>query len=588
MADHADHELDEKKVWEVSEIQGLVATVRDAELNLHKRFEADYEKMVGVQFEVEEGDEAFTDNACQMIADKVTDMCAKAELKIEVPIEKQGKPKRKQDAEHERFVRGALLENDKQLMARIQPALQNQLAWHVNYRGWGVVKALVYKGDDDKTVFDVEAWDRRWVTYRLGKTGLDWICLETHITAEDARGDYGLDEQSVRSGLDNVVFNFWTNEIKAVIINDQWHKEQEEHQIGHIPIRVFPVGSMPMIHAHFLPPGENQKQGTIQYQGESIISGIRNMHEPFSKLMSAVLTMIDRNKGGAYTAESKEGDFIPEEYPGQTKVVTPLSTDDEQKLAALDTPKMPPDTTFAITVLEQKKQQGGMSGVAMGDNLNSNQSGIAVSRLLHEFYTVTDRRTKTMADMYEFIAHELTYQYSSSGMVEGSGLDGVEFRVREKKTTSMAKFTPEDIKPTEFQANLSLDLPQDQAGKLAIAQMMRDIKATGTPLFSDLSVHDWLETEDPDLEKDKITAQKFLTMPLIEMKNGVAALLEQGEETAAFIVMLEAMKMEQQMMMEAQNMMNAGAPGQGAPQGQPGLQEGGPQGLPPPGLGAGI
>ncbi|GAI00242.1 unnamed protein product, partial [marine sediment metagenome] len=106
-------------------------------------------------------------------------------------------------------------------------------------------------------------------------------CHSRQITASQAKAEYGIDLKTKTAKL----YDFWDDEINAVIISKEFVKKPEEHGLKHPPVLISAVGPAPFIQSE-------QYQDTIKDVGESMYSPNRHLVEPKNKLMTYLLTKV--------------------------------------------------------------------------------------------------------------------------------------------------------------------------------------------------------------------------------------------------------------------------------------------------------
>ena len=524
------------KLETVDQITEAIDKVREAETPLYDRMEADYGLFRGEKFRVKSGYEAFTDNSAQTLAGKVIDTLGKGKLSLNIPVDTQKKPKRRDESNTERFILGCLDAADLRLKRLWMPTLQELIVWYAVVRGWIVINPLIYKkkGKED-TVVEINVWDRRWVRFKRGPNGPKWVAHERIMKGKDVSEEYDWDGPDTDS---ITVINFFDDEMNCIIIDKEFHKEPTDHDCNGVPVIIRPVGATPLIIS-------DEHEDTIKDVGESVFADDRNLFEVSNILKTAQLNMVRKGQEGIWKAKSLDGKWLPELDPRPTVTqevaVSVARGEDFERVEPL---KMPEDTMPMIGMTDALIQRGGLPSSTFGE-LGFPLSGLALDTLRYGMGSVIDRRVKAVESAYEDIAWVLLQQFS------GGGLKPVDLRVRkENDKTEIVTIAPKQVKQHLFEAKLDIKFPQDEMQKWMMARIAREGKDTPSgPLLPDQKINeDILRIADIDLLEDMKREEWAKNLPHVQLTRVIASLLNRGEEEEAFFVLLELQRIQMQMM----------------------------------------
>ncbi len=595
-----------------AQIMQAINEVANDDAPLYERMESDFNLFRGEQYQARKGDQAFTSNEPQTLADKVIDIIAKADLDLKIPIFTEPEDDRREISNTERFVSGCLDYADLRLKRRGEPTLQPLAAWHAVVRGWIVGRPLVYKSEaaGGDTVVQIDLWDRRWVRYEMGSEGILWVAFIRNVPIRVAQQEFGLDldknwkqfsttaSYTGSSGTKATiqVIDFFDEKNNAIILSpsqgttnttgakDGWYwKEPTPHNCDGPPVIIRPCGATPLV-------ASDDHTDTIKDQGESIYANNRNMYAPYNKLWSNILTMTDKGARGAYKVMSRDGHLTMTTDPAKEGSNPSLSTDKKQDLVPLETFTMPKDTPAMMSALGKSIQVGGTSDVMHGVLSQSPLSGLAIQQLRQAVATLVDRRALTVQEFFEDCAWHLTTQFAKGG------LKPIELNVkRDTKFTELIKFHPRSygerpaVRQYRFKALLKPDMPQDDMQKYMMAQAARQPDQDGQPLLSDGTIMEHIiKLPDTDLEDDKKIMEWFYKQTVFRLRRIESALINQQADQDVIDV-AHAMRLQAENEFIRSMTLGGGGGGQGGqpqPQQPPMLGTIGVQGAPgvPPGV----
>lgn len=486
---------------------------------LKDRVEDDYAKWRLEPYQLGKEYDNYTSNEPRTLANKIIDILSSAPLQIRIPLQEEREEERKQLANAERFVYGVLNLADSRLQATLMPSIQGQLAFHSTLRGWLAIRAYIHKNSNGETIPDIKVWDILNTSWDMGGDSLPWVCHTRRITKSQAKAEYDVDLNIKGAKL----YDFWDDEIYAAIIGGEFVIKPFEHGLGHIPILITTVGSVP--------PIQSEKfQDTLKDMGESIYASERNLFEPRNKLMTHLTTLVGLGVHAPIAVSSSGGQKTLERSPYYKGSVVQLDSDKGEKIDRIFEPTMPKDAAALLGTIQRELSMGGMPPIAFGE-LNFQLPGYGINLLTHAASSVLLPRQRAMEQADEWLARELLTQYAKGGFgkLRLRGRDG-------SNEYFDVELAPKDVKGDWFpECKLLPVLPEDTAGKYAMAQL-----AVVNELLSKETARDkLLGVQDPDLETQKILREKAMNMPAIMLRRMAASLVADGRPDLAQIFLDE-------------------------------------------------
>ena len=492
---------------------------------LRQRMENDFDLFALKAFQPEfKGYEAYTSPAPRNFFDKVTDGLNRAQMTIQIKLAEDATEAQQRAASvGELYLFGALHAIDRRLRKRGRQPLREMMGFHIGCRGWYGLRLLVYvpKGETE-TVFDADPWDVMHMAWEEGEQGLLWAAYQYEATKAQIKAAYNLDIPDKTAAITD----FWDTEVNGVIVGKQlWGKELKEHNIGHVPVLVGPVGSMPSI------VRKDNSQSTIDLQGDSVWAASRGIYTPKNKYISWVMDKAKASVAGSLIHEYS-GTFKPlVGDPYQSFQEIPLNVDNKETLKPLETPPMPPEMAAALAIIDKDEQQSTLPYPLAYGGTTEAMSGKALSQLDDNPLSAYSPRTSAMARVYTWLGEELLHQFAVKGMkaTEMRGYDS-------KQEFFVVKVRPKDINPGWYvDVRVEPKLPRDRSEEISQA-----LRATGKrgpedePLISKATAREeFLKLRDPDAEHDKVLAEMGEALPPIVAANVAAALKRRGKEELA-------------------------------------------------------
>ena len=507
-------------------------TRKEGEMSaLRTRMDSDFSLLTMVPYEskdangnVRKGYQTYTTSEPRNIFDKILDGLNRAVLTVAIQLPaKATKAERQAASQGELFLFGVLEKIDRQLKARGEPPLRESLGYYLCARGWCALRALVYmpKGDED-IAFDVVPWDPRHVTWEQGANGLLWAARKRRATAAQIMAEYGI----AITAREADVIDFWDEKRNSVVVAGSFGKEPTEHNIGHVPVLVASVGSMPTMQG-------KDFEGTMEYRGDSVWTASRGTYEPLNKHISRLMDVHEAASVGSMVYKTEDGTKDLEGNPFQTFKVHKMKLD--EVLEHIELPRAPQETGAILQLLSEDIARSNLPYPQAYGGTTQPLSGRALAYLGDQTQSVYTPRTGALADAYIWLAEELFTQFKNKAvapvMMQGFQADDTFFK---------AKIQPKDISADWFiKGTVAPKLPRDEESEIQMglaATLQRG--PTDLPLVSKATARaNILKLRDPDAEEDKVLEEMGKAMPPILGARIANAMKERGDDEGAELVM---------------------------------------------------
>ena len=525
------------------------------------------------------GYETYTSSAPRNIFDKVLDGLNQAALSIQIKLQDDAAESDREAASNgELYLFGALHAIDRRLIRQTEPPLREGLGHLMCLRGWWGLKCLVYvpKGQKDLG-FDVQPWDPMNMTWETGPDGLLWAALKVMRTKAQIKAEYGYDIE----GKEAEVIDFWDTEGNSVIIaNDTWGKKPLKHKIGHVPVMVNPVGSMPSYQGR--PTSGNSANamgttsagnegGTIQYRGDSVWTASRDLYKPRNSQISTLMDIHKRASVGSLVHQTDSNDKIVGD-PYRTFQIIPLKTN--ETLKNLELPQAPPETGAIISLMDQDIQQSTLPYPLAYGATDQTLSGRALAFLSDRTKSVFSPRTGGMSVAITWLCEELLVQFAEKGF-KSTDLQG--FNKNKENEFFQVTIEPKNLKPSWYiDVRVEPRLPRDRESEIQMS-MMATTPRPGTEQLMSVQTarEDILLLPNPDAEANRVAVETGQNMPPIQAARIAGAMKKTGDEEGAEIMLA---------WMQQQGIGGPPPGPDGAPPGNippPSPQQQGPPGVPP-------
>lgn len=511
-----------------ADILNAVAECQKHTQDLRDRMEEDFSlwRLDPYRVGKNEGDyRDFTTNSPAVLGNKVIDLLSNARLRFTIPISDENEEERQHLSLTERFVYGAVNLADERLAATVAPPIQSQLAWYATLRGWYVIRCFMRRvgdGNREITVPDIAVWDILNTYWGLGAGGINWACYKRYASAEQVRGEYGMEVPPDDYGR-VAVYDYWDDENEAVIIGDSFVKSPEPHGLDQIPVLIGTVGATPLVQSMAC-------HDTIRNVGESVYANNRHVYPKQSEMLSYYLTvtaMGARTPLVVYYSGETPPEFENNPYAKGNVIFLKKGKEEARELLKADLPR---DANILLNFLGQQVSIGGLPPISYGE-IDHQLPAAGIGMLTHSALSILKPRQKAIELAFEWIARELIAQYKS-GRFTGMKLQGMDstdrhFHVRVK---------PDEIcDEWRIVAELVPELPQDELQNAGIATQL--VKAE--IISRETAMDKYLHVPDTDSEAKKIAREQAENLPPIKLRRLAAALLKDGREDLAQVFLDE-------------------------------------------------
>jgi hypothetical protein len=561
-----------KPFSEVGEITTAIADKESDAALLRDRMESDWDLLALVPYQWKKGYEAYTSSAPRNFYDKVLDGLNRAEISINIKLAEDAKAKlRKAAVKGEQFLIGALDYVDRKLTKKSQPPLRQGMGNFICSRGWVGLIVLVYTPEGkDETIIDIRSLDPIHMTWEEGSEGLIWAAYKRAASKAQILSEYGY----AIEGKDAIVIDFWDEKRNAVIVGNTFVKEPTDHNIGHVPLYIGAVGSMPTMQRSAEWGGKSASESgtlsTMELRGDSVWTASRHLYAPRNKYASWVMDSAKRSVVGSLVHQSKDGlkSIKGDPFEGYMEI----KTEEGEFITPLGLPPLPPEMGAVLGILDQDIQQSTLPFPLAYGGTKEALSGRALSLLGEGTKSVYSPRTSALAQAYKWLCDELLHQFKEKGVstltLSGHTLAETFFQV---------EVSPEDIQK-DWYVSVSVEprLPRDEEAEIMMALAATQKRGPDDiPLLSKLSARSKiLQLKDPDSEEDRVLSEIGKAHPIILMSRIAAAMKKAGD--------IEGAELMLQWIAQQGGRSAPGAPGGSeAGGGQPAVAAAGDQGQPP-------
>ena len=508
----------------IPEIKKAVKDKQDLITTLRARWEDDYELWRLKTYNRGIDYESYTSNKPRTLANKLISLLATSQRTIRIPLGKDDEGQRKAKSDAERFVIGALNLADSRLESMLQPSIQEQLAFYVTLRGWVALRVYMRK-QDGKTIPDISVWDPLHTYWEIGDNGLLWVCHTRPATADQINAEYNVDIKDKKT----TVYDFWDKEKYLTFANDEFLIEETKHNLGHLPVYVGQVGSVPFIASERL-------DDTIKDVGESIYAPVRGIIKPLNQMISDYMTIVAQGVHNPLAISSVGGKKGFPSSPYRKGNVVQLDSAKGESVTKLVEPTMPRDAQVLWASIE--REWASVLPPAAFGIFEGETSGRHLSLLHHAAETFILAPKSKVEKVYEWIARELLTQFNKGGF----GRLKLQGRIGTNEDF-VVELTSKDVKGDWFpKVELVTRLPEDEPANMNMAQI-----AVESGLLSVQTTQDkYLGVQDTDVEMDKMHREQTLSIPEIRLRKLAAAEKRLGNDEMAQILIDMIGRLEQQ------------------------------------------
>jgi hypothetical protein len=500
----------------------------------------------------------FTSNDPATTMDLALYMCSTAKRLIRVNQPRPQEESRQNNNLKELLCLGLLEAADARRVARGERRIQDGEMSQSLFRGRICQRALMINDlMTGKSRPDVTDWDPRNVYYEYDQDGMKWACLKDYKSRSAIINEFGIDpRQSEFERMDNdqdesySVYDYYDRSINVVIV--EGNKELKRvtlHGMPRCPV-VFDMAETKAMFSSGL--GSNDEYES--HYGESFYRSSRDMFDEQNFVFSIVSTLVERSIAQPIAITSRDGSLTLEDDPWETGQQVSLSTDEQQAIMPLEQMQMAREAGAYMGVITAMMQRGTFPANLFGQ-LSTQLSGYALSQLrrgaeapIMPHVASAERATKMVL--------ELLVDAYKSGLF---GQMEVEGHMQDPRHSFFyERIPPEAVAgPGTIEVKYVPDLPQDDAGKVQMVQILREGPG-GVPLIDDRYARELMQFQDVDQIESAVWEQQAARgSPLALAMNSMKAAIEQGnqqlfsvwQEEANKIVMKDRLQLLQMMMM---------------------------------------
>lgn len=406
----------------------------------------------------------------------------------------------------EDFVRAGFATANEKLIKQGRPQINPFFDEQFCTRGRGAARVL-FRDEDGVLIPDITPWDSRYVTYEVGKDGLDWGAYKTRRSRAAIEAEYGISVED-KTG---VVLDVWDAEHNEIWIDEKKEFEQG-HKFGFTPIviRVVTLGSM------------LADADALAHQGESLFFLIRGVVPELNRLLSIMQTLNLKTVKKPMKAKLK-GKGQPPEYEDVTDMGTITRIEPDEDIAPIDFGDALRAANLAYGMLDKAIQEGSLSSFDLG-TFTQPMSAVALIEIGEGRDQIFTPRLGARGMMNQQIADMFTEQVIQMGGNIELGTKG------HKRSFSTSKLKGE----YEVTFQYFVKSPRIDAGLYSLAA------AAGNLIPDKAKREEILQREDPDGDVAQLRWEEAERLsPGIKMNRIVKSLAGQGEDLEAEILSAE-------------------------------------------------
>lgn len=240
-------------------------------------------------------------------------------------------------------------------------------------RGGGAARCLVYVDKGTKeVVVDMTPWDRRYVYYAMGASGLLWGAYDIYKLKDEIEAEAWAQQSKVNiTGKGANVLDVWDTKHNEIWLDGKKVFEQE-HRYGYTPvaIQIVPMGSM------------LADKDSLANQGESIFFLIRDLVPELNRLVSVIQSLNIKALDNALLWKSEAG--IEATPPDSQELTAPgavTSADIHGGAEPVTYGELKRSAYLLHTMIETRIQRGSVSNLDLGVMGNQPWSAVSLIQL---------------------------------------------------------------------------------------------------------------------------------------------------------------------------------------------------------------
>jgi hypothetical protein len=539
----------------------------------------------------------FTSNDPQTVMNLAMHLGSTAKRIVRVHQPRAQKPQREINNVKELFCLGALVAADERRQRLGAPQLQDAMFSQSLLRGRVCQRVLLVKepvaaqnlGPSDgepvgmpqtRTYIDITDWDPRNTYYAMGKHGLAWVCEKSYKSRHEIMTEWGIDPAEDASkpvggddhSQDYAVYDWLDEQVNQVLLEgDRYLKPPTPHGMGRTPVAFALAELRPRFQMADQPTGGSTRNTPDYevYYGESLYRADRAVFKEQNFLYSVLAELAKRSIKPALNIMSRDGSLTLKGDPRVSGQETSLSTANEEAILPMPPIEVVKEYGSFLGMVSSMMQRGTFPSTAFGE-IAFQLSSIAIDRLRSGMQAPMTPHIKAVISAYKQTLDILCDAYAT-GNFDPMQLYG---RRQDPGRTYFAQVIPPELMREGgiIEMDMIPQLPQDDAARVSLAQMLRE--ANPTPLADDRFLREYLDFQDPDQMERAVWEQMANRgSPMAIAWNSYQAASQQGDEDLAAIWWDEFMREGMMKWLETMQLMmltggqGAGMPGEGGENG---------------------
>ena len=546
--------LNEDAAKEVTKIDACLTRTQP----LRDQLENDYGLWRNEKYEIpqQEGKfESYTTNRSGAEGNRIMNTLAGGHLKLWIPLpEDAGKKDRKAISKTEQFANGAIALGNELLEAVPESgSVLDGLSFHSPICGGFGLRCYLWEEDDGTLVPDIAVWHLLNLFWLSGAKGINWAGCQRWTSPEDVEELYQETIQPDKNGRVKI-YDVWDSEQFGVIDprTKQWiGKGRQEHHCGHLPIKIFSVGSAPMVQS-------SKFEDTIKDAFQSIYVNNRAIYKVNSRLRSYRLTVAGKVakspkivKWNSVLGGPASQPILPEDPDVKGNVIF-IDEGKGQGIEEAFKETLSRDVDILGQEVKEDLGIGGMAPVASAE-LNQALPAAGIAMVIDTSLVNLLPCQNAIQKGFKWLAQELVSQYKHGDWTQKKvTLSGVD----SKRNRFRAEISPDDIDDNaKFEAELIMTLPRAEMENIGMA-----VEAVKSGLVSKQTSRDKYHlVDDTDAEAQIISREKAEDIADLDLRKMLATLIDDENFEDAMII--DAVIKERQ---AARSPQGQGAPGQEA------------------------
>jgi len=448
-----------------SAVRVALKTRWDSDLNIYLR---DAHKMKGSNGNALPGVYNVTSADPQTYMDRITGLMSRAEPRLRVVSSMSDEQVRMV----ENWWKCVLYSANQLYSGNSETALFPSLAFYTNLRGFPITRNVIYRDENNKTVFEIKPLDSYDTFWKKYGNKLSWACVISTMEPEDIEAFFGVPIKEKTE-----VYNYWGKDgVEYIIIGDNFLSKPRDY-IKYVPFSICPVATTPQVN------GTNTKKDSMV--GESLYHSVRDTIKERNDILSIIKThaMLGMRPPLVHTSDGTTAREI-KEYPAEWGTVMEQLA--EEKFDSLKFSDMANTNAMFFNMMDGEYQRGTVPNNEYG-GLNFQLSSLALDTLSSQRGVVFLPRQTTLENMYKSIFNQMFQQFIDGNfdtkMIDDSGKEIV------------VKFT--DLAPLQSKFRIDFDVDVESPEQ-ETSNYQKAVMALNARMPLDFIVRNVFKAEDPD------------------------------------------------------------------------------------------